>query len=92
MKSMGQPVLGFCGGRVDAQNGADSVLMGPTSEQQKLFPCQVNGQCKVHLYIHSVIVIELIVSCILDDNDWKYSSGTYFLFIEALKNRHFYSS
>jgi catalase-peroxidase len=56
---MGGPVLEFCGGRVDAQNGADNVLMGPTPEQQELFPCQVNGQCKVHLYILAVIVTEV---------------------------------
>lgn len=58
---MGGPFFGFCGGRVDAQNGADSVLMGPTPEQQELFPCQVNGQCEVYFIMIGILTIMVLV-------------------------------
>ncbi len=47
IKHMGGPVLGFCAGRYDLSSSEESsVIMGPTIEQEKLFPCKVNGQCK----------------------------------------------
>ena len=46
IENMGGPVLGFCGGRVDAADGSDSTLLGPSKEQETLMPCEVNGQCE----------------------------------------------
>eukprot|EP00164_Ancoracysta_twista_P001494 GFYU01001958.1.p1 GENE.GFYU01001958.1~~GFYU01001958.1.p1 ORF type:complete len:719 (-),score=245.26 GFYU01001958.1:159-2315(-) len=46
IKSMGGPDAHFCGGRVDADNGDESQLLGPNAEQQEFAPCPVNGQCE----------------------------------------------
>ena len=46
---MGGPVLGFCAGRIDEPDGRESVLLGPTPEQEKQFPCPVNGECTLPL-------------------------------------------
>ena len=43
---MGGPILGFCGGRVDARNGDESIILGPSKQQETLLPCEVNGKCK----------------------------------------------
>jgi len=49
IESMGGPVLGFCGGRIDAADGSESSKLGPTVEQEELMPCQVNGECEAPL-------------------------------------------
>ncbi len=46
IKSMGGPILGFCGGRQDDENGYDSLELGPSPEQKAVFDCAVNGKCK----------------------------------------------
>mmetsp|Transcript_24497 Transcript_24497/g.64636 ORF Transcript_24497/g.64636 Transcript_24497/m.64636 type:complete len:704 (-) Transcript_24497:138-2249(-) len=45
IQSMGGPVLGFCAGRVDSQDGAESLELGPSALQEELAPCAVNGTC-----------------------------------------------
>ena len=43
---MGGPSLGFCGGRVDAEDGPESFKLGPSPEQEELMPCEVKGKCQ----------------------------------------------
>jgi len=39
MVSMGGPVIGFCGGRIDWSNGDQALPLGPSVIQQELMPC-----------------------------------------------------
>jgi len=57
IKDMGGPVLGFCAGRVDDADGADSVPLGPTPYQEALFPCTLNGNCSEPLGASTVGLI-----------------------------------
>eukprot|EP01083_Nonionella_stella_P222026 792654_1 len=41
----GGPVTQICAGRIDEGNGASSVDLGPTPQQQECCPCPVQGNC-----------------------------------------------
>ncbi len=49
MHAQGGPSLGFCGGRVDDDDGTDSLPLGPSALQQAIAPCDVNGRCDAPL-------------------------------------------
>jgi len=57
IKSMGGPVFGFCGGRVDAADGSESIKLGPTLEQEMLMPCEINGECEEPLGANTIGLI-----------------------------------
>jgi catalase (peroxidase I) len=39
IESMGGPVIGFCGGRIDNPDGNESYPLGPSPVEQELMPC-----------------------------------------------------
>jgi len=47
IEDRGGVTLGFCWGRTDDESGEDSILLGPSKEQEVLFPCdsENNGFC-----------------------------------------------
>ena len=55
--SSGGTVLGFCGGRVDAPDGSESIQLGPSDIQEELTPCPENGECEAPLGANTVGLI-----------------------------------
>lgn len=55
IEDMGAPILGFCGGRVDAPDGRESLPMGPSAEQEALFPCDHSeNECQASTHLGSI--------------------------------------
>jgi len=57
IESMGGPVFGFCGGRIDAPDGSESAKLGPTLEQDELMHCEENGECQLPLGANTIGLI-----------------------------------
>ena len=51
IESIGGPILGFCGGRLDNDDGFESIKLGPSKEQELLFPCE-GENCDQVLYVN----------------------------------------
>lgn len=49
ISDMGGPVLGFCAGRIDTVDNGQTVLLGPTPEQDDFAHCETDGDCKLPL-------------------------------------------
>lgn len=46
LRSMGTPIKQFCVGRIDSCDGTDSLDLGPSAQQEKNAPCDINGKCE----------------------------------------------
>merc|ERR1712113_995469 len=46
IKKMGGPVAQMCFGRIDDPDGTSSLDLGPSSYQEKVAPCKINGKCE----------------------------------------------
>ena len=55
--SSGGQVLGFCGGRIDAADGSESIQLGPSDIQEELSPCAEQGNCQEPLGANTLELI-----------------------------------
>ena len=69
IRSSGGQVLGFCGGRVDAPDGSESIQLGPSDIQEELMPCTLNGDCQEPLGANTVGLIYVNPEGHLADGD-----------------------
>jgi len=44
IEEMGGPIFGFCGGRIDDPDGANSLILGPSDIQEQISPCVSIGE------------------------------------------------
>ena len=51
IEHMGGRTLGFCAGREDSEDGQESLLLGPSREQEIFYPCEVSGDCQTPAYL-----------------------------------------
>eukprot|EP00929_Paragymnodinium_shiwhaense_P083057 TRINITY_DN440_c0_g1_i2.p1 TRINITY_DN440_c0_g1~~TRINITY_DN440_c0_g1_i2.p1 ORF type:complete len:418 (+),score=69.34 TRINITY_DN440_c0_g1_i2:71-1324(+) len=45
IRQMGGPATQFCAGRIDAPDGTESLPLGPSKQQEKVAPCDKDGNC-----------------------------------------------
>merc|ERR1719215_690249 len=57
VNSMGGPLTEFCVGRIDSPDGTESLILGPSPEQERVSPCKVNGLCQTPLGASTVGLI-----------------------------------
>lgn len=66
---MGGPTIGFCGGRLDDEDGEASLELGPGREQRELMGCPVNGKCAAPLGPTTVGLIYVNAGGPMENND-----------------------
>jgi catalase (peroxidase I) len=59
LRNMGTPIKQLCFGRIDDEDGSNSLALGPSDEQAAVAPCAVNGMCKEPLGSTTVGLIYL---------------------------------